>query len=177
MRYGDVWKVLDELIVELRKRGESIPVNVVEDLRAAKTMIQVWKADQTRAENIPSIEAYMNNVEAYLIFTAQEKFGAEFAEKWMKELREVRKTGRKDEAEDTWTPASKFVVGLPRGSKWVRVQVSAETPKSEINKLATESGLATKMQRDGYMLVYGEEEKIKFFVRKIGERIQSEKAP
>ena len=75
MGYGEIWKILDDLIIEFRKRGENIPVNVIEDLRAAKTMMQVWKADSSRAENIPSIEGYLNNVESYLIFTAHEKFG------------------------------------------------------------------------------------------------------
>src|SRR3990170_6891784 len=165
MRYEENWKILDDLIIEFRKRGEAIPPNVIEDLRAAKTMMQVWKADPTRAENIPSIEAYLSNVESYLIFTAHEKFGAEFAEKWMEKLREARKTTH--EEDKTWESASKFVPGLPRGKKWVRVQVSVETPKNDIKRTAAECGLSTKMQADGFMLVYGDDEKLKAFVQKI----------
>jgi len=175
MGYGEVWKLLDDLIIEFRKRGESIPLNVIEDLRAAKTMIQVWKADPTRTENIPSIEAFLSNVESYLIFTGQEKFGVEFAEKWMESLRDARKTIRTGQVEEAWKPASKFVAGLPRGKKWVRVQVSAETPKSEIKKLAVESGLLTKTQTDGYILVYGEEDKLKLFVQKMAKNYEAKK--
>jgi len=175
MGYGEVWKLLDEMVIEFRKRGESIPLNVMEDLRAAKTMIQVWKADPKRTENIPSIEAYLGNVESYLIFTGQEKFGAGFAEKWIEKMRDARKTIRTGQAEETWEPASKFVAGLPRGKKWVRVQVSTETPKSDIKKLATESGLMTKTQTDGYLLVFGEEDKLKLFVQKISEKLRVKK--
>jgi len=175
MGYGEVWKILDELVIEFRQRGETIPPNVIEDLRAAKTMIQVLKADPTRAENIPSIEMYLSNVESYLIFTAHQKFGAEFAEKWLEKLREARKTIHVGEEEKAWEPASKFVPGLPRGRKWVRVQVSAETPRSEIKRLAAECGLSTRMQTDGYMLVYGEDEKLKLFVQKTGEKLRSRK--
>jgi len=174
MGYGEVWKILDDLIIEFRKRGETIPPNVIEDLRAGKTMIQVLKADPTRAENIPSIETYLTNVESYLVFRAHQKFGAEFAENWMKKLRDARKTTYMGE-EKAWEPSSKFVPGLPRNKKWVRVQVSAETPKNEITKLAAECGLSTKMQTDGYMLVYGEGEKLKLFVQKTGDRLRGRK--
>ena len=175
MGYGEVWKVLDELVTEFRKRGEDIPANVMDDLRAAKTMMQVWKADPTRAENIPSIEGYLNNVESYLIFTAHEKIGAEFAEKWMEKLREAGKTVQGGEAEEAWESSSKFIPGLPRSKKWVRVQVSPETPKNDIKRLAAECGLSTKMQADGYVLVYGDDEKLKAFVQKTGEKLRSRK--
>jgi hypothetical protein len=173
--YGEVWKTLDELVIEFRRRGEDIPANVIEDLRAAKTMMQVWKADPSRAENIPSIEGYLNNVESYLIFTAHEKFGSEFSEKWMEKLREARKTVRRGESEEGRESSSKFVLGLPRGKKWVRVQISAETPKNEIKRLAAECGLSTRVQADGYMLVYGDDEKLKAFVQKTGEKFRSRK--
>lgn len=175
MGYGEVWKTLDELVIEFRKRGEPVPPNVMEDLRAAKTMMQVWKADPTHSENIPSIEMYLNNVESYLIFTAHQKFGAEFADRWMEKLREARKTVQKAGAEEAAESASKFVAGLPRGKKWVRVQVSSETPETEIKRLAAECGLSTKMQTDGYMLVYGEDEKVKLFVQKTGEKLRGRK--
>jgi len=175
MGYGEIWETLDELIIEFRKRGETIPPNVMEDLRAAKTMIQVLKADPTRTENIPSIEMYLGNVESYLIFNAHQKFGAEFEERWMEKLREARKTIRIGEEEKAWEPASKFVPGLPRNQKWLRVQVSNETPENKIKKLAAEFGLSTRTQTDGYMLIYGDDEKLKLFVQKIGEKLRRRK--
>ncbi|MDH5634250.1 MAG: DUF2096 domain-containing protein [Candidatus Bathyarchaeota archaeon] len=175
MGYGEIWKILDDLIIEFRKRGETIPANVMEDLRAAKTMIHVWKADPSHAENIPSIEMYMSNVESYLIFAAQKKFGAKFAENWMEKLREARKTIHWGEKERKRESVSKFVPGLPRGEKWVRIQVSVETPKNEIKRLASECGLSTREQTDGYMLVFGGDEKLKLFVHKTGEKLRRRK--
>jgi len=176
MGYGEIWKILDELIIEFRKRGENVPANVIEDLRAAKTMMQVLKADPTRAENVPSIEMYLGNVEAYLIFTGQQKFGAEFSEAWMQKLREARKTIHAVGFEETpEASSSKFVPGAPRDQKWLRVQVSPDTPENEIRRLAAEFGLSTKMQADGYMLVYGDEQKLKLFVQKTGEKLRREK--
>ncbi len=172
MGYGEVWKVLDNLIIEFRKRGESVPSNVIEDLRAAKTMIQVLKADPNRTENIPSIEMYLSNVESYLVFVGQQKFGDEFYDRSMAKLREARETVRAGGEEAAWESASKFVPGIPRGQRWVRVQVSDETPEREIEELASECGLSTKKQTEGFVLVYGEEEKLKLFVQKTGEKLQ-----
>lgn len=172
MGYNWVWKTLADLITEFRRRGESIPSDVMEDLRAAKTMIQVLRADPTRMENVPSIELYLGNVESYLIFEAQKKFGSKFVEEWLrkiKEAREIRALGEKPE------PSSKFVPGLPRGQKWVRIQVSKKTPERAIKRLAEDTGLYFKVQTDGYILVYGNDEKLKLFVKKAAEKFSSVK--
>jgi hypothetical protein len=173
MGHGEVWKTLADLITEFRKKGETIPPNVMADLRAAKTMIQVLKADPNRVENVPNIETYLGNVEAYLIMEAHTKFGAEFANEWMEKIREARKTTAEEKAT---APASRFVPGLPRGHQWVRLQISNETPEKEVQRLADELGLSYKRQRDGYMLVYGEGEKLKLFVKKTAEKLGAEKA-
>ena len=173
MGHDEVWKTLADLITEFRRRGESISSNVMEDLRAAKTMIEVLRADPSRVENVSSIEMYLGNVESYLIFEAQKKFGSEFVEEWMKKIKEARETRAAGEKP---APSSKFVPGLPRGQKWVRVQVSKETPEREIKRLAEETGLSFKVQRDGYMLVYGDDERLKLFVKQAGEKLRGKKA-
>ena len=167
MRYDQVWKTLADLITEFRRRSESIPPEVMEDLRAAKTLIQVLKADPNRVENAPSIEMYLGNVESYLIFEAQRKFGQSFTEEWMQRIQKARESKTEDEKR---TSSSKFVPGLPRGQKWVRVQVTQETPEKEILQLAEESGLSCRLQSDGYMLVCGEAERLRFFVRRFSEK-------
>jgi len=170
MNYEEIWKTLADLITEFRKRGETIPPDVMEDLRAAKTMIQVFKADPSHVENVPSIETYLGNVEFYLFFTGQKKFGSEFVEKWMQRLKEARE---KKPEEGITKPASRFVPGLPRGERWLRVKISRETSKKEIARMAEECGLSCKAQRDGYMLVYGGGEEIKLFVKKMSGKLRS----
>lgn len=172
MGYNDIWKALADLITEFRKRGETIPHDVMEDLRAAKTMIQVLRADPNRKENLPSIELHLGNVESYLIVQAQKKFGSKFVDEWMQKIREARES--KAESEQL-SSASKFVPGLPRGQKWVRVQVTEETPEKEIRNVAEDSGLSCRTQSDGFLLVFGEEEKLKLFVKKAKEKFRREK--
>jgi len=116
---------------------------------------------------------YLGNVESYLMFEAQKKFSSEFVDEWMQKIREARETKTVGEKPE---PSSKFVPGLPRRQKWVRVQVSKETPESEIKRLAEKAGLSFKVQRDGYMLVYGDGEKLKLFVKKTAEKLSGVKA-
>jgi len=170
MGYGEAWKVLADMITELRGKGETIPPNVMNDLRSAKTMIQILKVDPTHFENLPRIEVYMENVESYLVFTVQEKFGLDYVENWMKKLDKARRAPEEEEK-----AAPRFVPGLPRGKHWVRVQISEDMTKDDIKRLAKENKLSSKMQKNGYMLVYGDVEKVKLFVKKMAEELQVER--
>ena len=170
MGYNQVWKTLDSLVAEFRKHGQTVPSNIIEDLRSAKTLIQVLKADPKHEENLPTIEMYLGNVESYLIFEAHKKIGAAFAENWMQKLHEARKAVEAEE--EPIEPSSKFVSGAPRDKKWLRVQVSDETPENRIKELAGECGLTTLTQPDEYLLVYGDDSGIKSFIQKIGEKLQ-----
>jgi len=166
MGYKEIWKVLGDLLTELRKRGEAIPADVMNDLRSAKTMIGILKADPTHIENIPRVETYLENIEFQLISAAQERFGVEYVELWMRRLEEARKAPEGE-------TATRFVPGVPRGKHWVRVEISEEAPQSEIEKFAEENRLSFKMQHDGYALVYGKNANIKSFVKKLAERVRS----
>jgi len=166
MGYEEVWNVLENLITELRSKMQLIPVNVMKDLQSAKTMIQVFKADTSHIENIPKIETYLGSVEVQLISIAQENAGPEFVAKWMKKLEEAGKKVSGEREEST-----RFIPGLPRDKPWVRVQVSEGTPRKKIEKLAEENSLSHKMQKDGYMLVYGDDENVKAFVKKIAAKL------
>ena len=86
MSYDEKWKVLADLLTELQKRGEKIPAAILNDLRSAKTMIQVLKADPTHTENISRIDTYLRSVESHAIYTI-EKQGSESAEEWLKKLK------------------------------------------------------------------------------------------
>jgi len=166
MGYEKWWKTLETLIAEFRKKQIPIPNDVMTSLRSAKTMISVYKADLSYAESIPAIENYLLNVESSIMNMAKEEFGQTFVERWLKELEKARK--EKEPADEATT--SRFIPGLPKGEHWVRVLLSEDILKGNIEKLAAELGLSCKMQKDGYMLVYGSKEKVKDFVKKMAEK-------
>jgi hypothetical protein len=166
MSYEENWKSLADLLTELRKKGEKIPTNIMNDLRSAKTMIQILKADPTHIENIPRIETYLRSVEFYATFTAQEKLGTEFVERWLRKLEKAKRIKIEEKEEET----PRFVPGLPRDKNWVRIQISEGTPKEDVERLVRENKLSFKIQKNGYMLVYGNGESIKSFVKKMAEK-------
>ena len=161
MGYEEAWKVLDALLTELRQKGEVIPAEVMNDLHSAKTMMQILKADPSHTENVPKVENYLGNVESSLLCVAQERFGTDFAERWMKKLEAARKEAYGEKA------TARFVPGIPRGEHWVRVQASKETPRKDVERLAEKSKVFHKIQEDGYVLVWGDSERIKSFVRSL----------
>ncbi|MEM3553743.1 MAG: DUF2096 family protein [Candidatus Bathyarchaeia archaeon] len=163
MGYLAVWKVLEEMITDLKKKGTVVPADILNDLRNARTLINVLKADPTRLETSQKIEEYLNNVEAYLISEGQ-RFGDKYIEGWVKRLEEA---SRKvfDEEEET-----RFVPGLPRDQRWIRIKPSEEMPIETLKALAGELNLSFEVQSDGFLLVYGEDERLKDFVKKMATK-------
>jgi len=164
--YEKKWKVLADLLIELKERGEKIPADVMNDLRSAKTMIQVLRADSTHTENISRIDTYLRSVESYGIFTA-EKYRTDLVEGWLKKLEELREVKIKEKK-----TASRFISGVPRGKNWVRIEISEDISSEDIRKLVDESDVSYKMQENGYIYVYGNGEDIKFFMKKMTEKFR-----
>ena len=167
MSYEEKWKILADLLTELQERGEKIPAEVINDLRSAKTMIQVLKADPTHTENISRIDTYMRSVESYAIFTT-EKQGTKTVEKWLKKLKDTKRVKKKEER----AAGSRFSSGVPRDKNWLRIKISGDIPREDIKKLIEENDLSYKMQKNGYMLVYGNGENIKSLVKKLAEQFR-----
>jgi hypothetical protein len=155
MSLEEKWKVLADLLIELQKRGEKIPTDVVSDLRSAKTMIQVLKADRTHIENVPKIDTYLRSVESYVIFTAEK-------------LKETQKVKPKEKPEVT----SRFIPGVPKDKNWVRIQISEDTPARDVKKLVEAANLSYKMDENGHMLVYGNRENVKSFMKDMTEKFR-----
>ena len=68
MSYEELWKVLNDLLTALQRKGEKIPAQVTTDMRSAKTLIEIVKVDPNKHENLPRIEKCLENVEFHLIF-------------------------------------------------------------------------------------------------------------
>jgi hypothetical protein len=167
MSYERRWKVLADIVTWFRYKRKPVPESVTKDLRSAKTMIQVLKADSTHIENIQKIEEYLQNIESKLILTGQELFGEEFVEEWTRKLQEAGKEGYEEEKS---AKTSRFVPGLPKGQHWVRVQVSQDISRKTVEELAERNKLSHKAQKEGYILVYGDKELVKSFVKEMGEK-------
>lgn len=164
MGYLAAWKVLEKMITDFRKRGAPVPADIISNLRSAKTLINVLRADPSRIDTGQKVDGYLRSVESYLVSEGQKRFGMEYADEWLKRLDEASKRVSEEEEE------TRFIPGLPRGQKWVRVKPSDELPLEKIKELAEELNLSCDVQNDGCLLVYGEEERIKHFVKKMATK-------
>lgn len=164
MGYLSLWKVLEEMITDFRKRGMSVPAEVINDLRSAKTLINVLKADPSNLNTRQRIEDHLLSVESYLISEGHKAFGTSYVEEWLKRLNEAGEEVSEGEE------SMRFIPGVPRGCSWIRIKPLAEIPLKKLKALAEESHLSYKVQNDGYLLVYGEDEFLREFVRKMASK-------
>jgi hypothetical protein len=171
--HSETWKILEEIIIELRKKGYNTPENMMSDLKSAKTMIRlVDAAEDCRGEIGPKIEQYMASVEAYVITEAQKYFPPECIEEWLSRLQDSLcnvcwdqpKTEEKREEE------TRFIAGLPRDQKWLRVTPISSLPAEKLKQLAKETNLTVKSEKGTHLIVYGKAEDIKQFIKKMTEQ-------
>jgi hypothetical protein len=166
MGYEELWKALADLLTELRRKSENIPTEIMNNLRSAKTMIQILKVDPSHTENLLKVEMYLGNLEPRLLRMAQDKIAPQGIEQWMKKFEKARgNVYEKKRVVD-----SKFVQGLPRSEQWIRIQISEDRPQEDIERMADENELSYRMQENGYMLVYGNSENLKSYIKKIRKK-------
>jgi hypothetical protein len=171
--YSATWKILEEIIIEFRKKGLAVPAAVMNDLKSAKTMIKLMEAETGKGEMAPQAEQYLTNVESYLITEAQKAFPSERIDEWLRRLDEATIEACGCVKEDVKTE-SRFIPGLPRDQKWVRVTPIVSLPQEKLKQLAEESNLQFKAEEDSHLIVYGKAEDIREFVKKMTEQAAKE---
>ena len=177
MGYEAVWKVLEEIIIELRKKGIETSQSVMNDLKSAKVLMNVLDvSERDRSEAVTKIEQYLGSVEAYILTEAQKTFPSARIETWLRRIEEnscdtcqtcgvaTEKTGKTEKVE------AKFVTGVPRDQKWIRVEPLTSLPAEKLKQLAEETNLSLREEKDGHLIVHGSAENIKIFVKKMTEQ-------
>jgi len=157
------WKVLEGMLIDLEKKGVIIPENILSDLRSTKSMIKLHCTSAKGAgDALQKAEELSANVEAYLAEEAQKVFGAEKVDAWLRRLEEANaEVCEEPESED------KYVTGVPRDQKWVRVEPIKGLPAGRILRIAEDQNLQVKPEKDGRLVVYGQPEGIKAFVKQM----------
>ena len=162
MGYLAVWKILEEIMTDFKKKSIIISQKIMNDLKSARTTISVSKAKISDVENLQKIEEYLTNVESYLISEGQKIFGTRYVNEQLKRLEDARKGVDEEEQKE-----ARFLSGLPREHEWIRVKPSDQLPIEKMKKLAEELRLSFRTQNDGSFVVYGKNEEIGQFIRKM----------
>lgn len=171
MSWDARWKMLSDVITDLFRCGKNVPESVINDLRSAKVMLEIIKRDRSRADVFARLEEYLSNVESYVLSAAREVFGEDYVNTVLRRLCELEAEGLLLEGPTGFRP------GLPREEKWVRIQISETTPIEFIREVARGLNLNVRVEEDGYALVYGSEDGVKAFVKKIAERMRGSARP
>jgi len=161
-----VWKTLEDLLVELRENGVQVPVYVLEDLRAARSMIDLSYSEDVREEAVAKAEVYAARVEAYLISQAQVVFEPCVVDEWFRRLKEANLQVNKD----VDAAEGRFVVGVPRDLKWIRIETDNNLSEMYVFKLAKKWCLTVNKQADGRLVVYGQAADVKAFVKQVATK-------
>jgi hypothetical protein len=159
--YADTWKILEEMVADFRKKGRPVPTRIMNDLKSARTMIRILKADPNCGETIQKIEGYLGSVESYLVSEGEKAFGKTYAEEWLRRLGNESRRFSEEKEE------IRFVLGLPREHGWVCVKPSAELTTDVLKAMVADLTLSYKTQDDGSLLVCGKRERIRNFVKKM----------
>ena len=171
MGYKDVWKVLEEIIIELRKKGVDTPPHIMNDLKSAKILMNVLATPGSdRGEAAPKIEQYLVSVEAYLVTEAQKTMPPARIDTWLKRI-EIATCGTCPtctvENAKTIKTETIFVTGVPRDQKWIRVNPLDRLHSEKEKEFAEETNLSFREEQDGHLIVHGNSENIKKFVKKM----------
>lgn len=166
--YLTVWKVLEEMTVDFRTKNVAIPTAIMSELKTAKTMIKILRVDPKGADSLQKIEEYLRNVEVYLVSEGEKRFGKAYSEGWLRRIDQANRKKPDEEEEET-----RFISGVPRQQKWIRLTASTEIPFEKLEALAEESGLSHIVQPDGVILVFGKDLALKKFIKNVAAKYGS----
>jgi hypothetical protein len=156
------WKTLELMMIELKKKGIIIPPAIMEDLRAARSLIKLTCMPDSRGEVIQKAEEYTASVEAYLVTEAQKVLNSDQIDQWLRRLENATAQACEEPKQE-----DKFVTGVPRDQKWIRVEPIKNLPTERILQIAREQGLQVKEQKDTRLVVFGQPLDIKEFLKKM----------
>jgi hypothetical protein len=177
MGYAAVWKILEEIIIELRKKGVETPAAVMNDLKSAKVLMNVLDVtERDRGEAAPKIEQYLGSVEAYLVTEAQKTFPPARIDTWLRRIEEANCDTCKTSSvstEKVEKAEAKFITGVPRDQKWIRVKPLPNLPTERLKQLAEETSLSFREENE-HLIVHGTAENIKKFIKKMTQQTAKE---
>ncbi|HUK84634.1 MAG TPA: DUF2096 family protein [Candidatus Acidoferrum sp.] len=162
MGHTATWKVLEDLMIELRKKGVMVPPNVLNDLKSAKLMIKISESQGSKGNDEQKVEEYLGSVESSLINEAQKILSSEAIDKWLRRIEEATSETSEEKIKE-----NAFITGVPRDQKWVRIEPHGSFTSARIKQMVKENNLSVNVQKDGRMVVYGQSDDIKGFLKKM----------
>lgn len=157
------WKLLEDMLLELKKTGVNLSPKIVDDLRTAKSMLKISSVEGSHGEVLQKTEEYLFTVESYLVTEGQKVFGS----KWVDELLIRIEDAASEVSEKTNFEEDKFVTGVPRLCKWIRIDPINGLSTKQITQLAKQQKLEVNQQQNGKLVICGQQEQLKSFLKSL----------
>jgi hypothetical protein len=164
MDYFALWKALEELLTELKKKGVNVPDLTMKRLRGARATINIYVADPSYQQTSADLMTQLTELEMELMTLAEQEVGPEFANDWLKRIATAR------EAEPSSPMVDKgFPKGVPRSDYWIRLTIGDTISIDEVREMATKHDLTVKEETPEQVIVHGEQSRVRQLVKMMTE--------
>jgi hypothetical protein len=157
------------MVADFRGKGMTIPPQVMSDLKSAKTTIRILSAGTQDEDGIRRVDQYLMNVESYLVTEGQKKLGQTYVDEWLKRLDNAAR-----EKFDGEQKMLRFMPGMPRQQKWIRITPTAGMPIKSLESAAVKMKLSHEIREDGSFFIWGDDRAIKDFVKNLASKYQGQ---
>jgi len=172
--YEYVWRTLADFTTALAKKSRRLPPNVVAELRTARSLIHILKTDpedaNLQSEVIPRIETHLRSVEAELASRAT-ALGEDFLSEWMGRLEHAHRQASKVVQVESRISSPR----IARDEYWLRIKVTEKSPQKLVREVSSAVGASVKPLNNHHMLVFGDKEQVRSFVKEISKRIRGDR--
>lgn len=147
------WLVLVELLTDLKKKEKMIPLEINDDLKILKSLINFYKVDPTETERMNELErinSIITNVQQSLL-DISEDLGEEYNKKWLKKL---QKATIGDKIYENKEIKSNFVINTPPGFSFSRITFDKPISEDRIQEISEYHNLITEFEGDEVLLIF-----------------------
>lgn len=161
------WLVLQNLIIDLTKKGYEIPNGINPEMGLIRSSISSYKRDPSHPELINGLtkaEMALNNIQGTLLTIAEEE-GEDYVDYWFDLLKQVMKG---EELFEFAKSRSKFLVNTPPGLTTGKINLKVPLAEERIQEIAEWNGLIIEFEDDVTVQLHGDQEDLKTGLKEMG---------
>lgn len=170
MDYLTLWKVFENLITELKKKGVSVSDQTMKKLRGTRATINIYAADPTYQQTAADLMTQLTDLEMVLMSQAEQEVGEEFTKEWLEKIAAARNAEPGEPVIDKGFPK-----GVPRSDYWIRLTIGDVIPNDELREMVAKYNLSLKEESSEQVVVYGEQSIVKQLVKEMTEKQRERK--
>ncbi|SEL24505.1 hypothetical protein SAMN05216439_0221 [Methanobrevibacter gottschalkii] len=161
------WLVLQNLIIDLTKKGYEIPNGINPEMGLIRSSISSYKRDPSHPELINGLakaEMALNNIQGTLLTIAEEE-GENYVDYWLDLLKQVMKG---EELFEFARSRSKFLVNTPPGLTTGKINLKVPLAEERVQEIAEWNGLIIEFEDDMTVQLHGDQEDLKTGLKEMG---------